>query len=72
MPPTKQAHDCRVGDILLYKNEESRMITAIRIDRKEGVRMLRTTTLAGENPRFDTHDASDEVTVRGTQEALFQ
>lgn len=28
--PTKQARNCRVGDILLYKNEESRMITHIK------------------------------------------
>lgn len=42
---TKQVRACRIGDILLYKNEE--------------------------NPRFDTHDASDEVNVRGTQGVLF-
>lgn len=45
MPLTKQVHDCRVGDILLFKNEESRIIT----------------DLAGENRRFDTYDALDEV-----------
>lgn len=67
--PVKQARDCRIGDILLHKNEESRMITDI--DHRGKAYLIRTTTLAGENPRFDTHDASNEVNVRGTQEALF-
>lgn len=64
---TKQARNCRVGDIILCKNEESRMITDI--DHRGKAYLLRTTTLAGENPRFDT---PDEINVRGTQEALFQ
>lgn len=67
--PTKQVHDCRVGDILLYKNEESRIITDI--DHRGKAYLFRTTDLAGENPRFDTYDAPDEVKVWGTQEALF-
>lgn len=66
---TKQARDCRVGDILLSWNEESRIITDI--PHKGETWTLRTTDLAGENPRFDTYDASDEVKVWGTQEALF-
>jgi hypothetical protein len=68
---TKQACDCRVGDIILYKNEESRMITDI--DRRGKAHLIRTTTttLAGESPRFDTYDASDAINVWGTQEALF-
>lgn len=66
---TKQARNCRVGDILLYKNEESRIITDITHDKETWA--FRTTDLAGENPRFDTYDASDEVKVWGTQEALF-
>lgn len=66
---TKQAHDCRVGDILLSWNEESRIITDITHD--EETWTLHTTDLAGENPHFDTYDASDEVKVWGTQEALF-
>lgn len=65
----KQVRDLRVGDILLYKNEESRMITDI--DHRGKAYLVRTTTLAGENPRFDTYDASDPVNVWGTQEALF-
>lgn len=65
----KQVCDCRVGDILLYKNEESRMITDI--DHKGKAYRIRTSTLAGENPRFDTYDAPEEVNVWGTQEALF-
>lgn len=69
MTPTKQAHNLRIGDILFYKNEESRIITDITHD--EETWAFRTTDLAGENPRFDTYDASDEVKVWGTQEALF-
>ena len=65
----KQVCNCRVGDIILYKNEESRIITDI--DHRGKAYLLRTTTLSGENPRFDTYDAPDEVKVWGTQEALF-
>lgn len=66
---TKQARDCLVGDILLYKTKESRIITDIA--HKKEAWSLRTTDLAGENPRLDTYDASDPVKVLGTQEALF-
>jgi len=67
--PTKQARNCRVGDILLFKNKESRIITDITHD--EETRAFRTTDLAGENPRLDTYDALDPVNVWGSQEALF-
>lgn len=66
---TKQARDCRVGDILLSWNEESRIITDIT--HVGAAWTLHTTDLARENPRFDTYDASDEVKVWGTQETLF-
>ena len=67
--PVKQARDCRIGDILLYKNEESRMITDI--DHKGKTYRIRTTDLAGrENLRFDIYNAPDEINVWGTQEAL--
>lgn len=66
---TKQACDCRVGDILLSWNEESRIITDIT--HVGAAWTLHTTDLAGESPCFDTYDASDEVKVWGTQEALF-
>lgn len=56
MLSTKQAHDCRVGDI----------------DHRGKAYLIRTTDLAGENPRFDTYDAPDEINIRGSQEALFQ
>lgn len=69
MPLTKQARNLRVGDILLPKNEESRIIT--NITHVGAAWTLHTTDLAGEKPRFDTYDASDEVKVWGTQEALF-
>ena len=67
--PTKQARNCRVGDILLYKNEESRIITDIT--HVGATWTLRTTDLAEENPRLDTYNASDEVKVWGIQGALF-
>lgn len=69
MPFTKQVRDCRIGDIILYRNEESRMITGI--DHRGRAYLIRTTTLAEENSRFNTYDASDEVKIWGTQEALF-
>ena len=69
MPPTKQARNCRVGDILLSRNGESRIITDIA--HAGAAWTLHTTDLAGENPRFNTYDAPDEVKVWGTQEALF-
>lgn len=65
----KQVRDLRVGDILLYKTEESRIIADI--DHRGKAYLIRTTDLAGENSRFDTYDAPDEVKVWGTQEALF-
>lgn len=69
--PTKQARDCRVGDILLYKNEESRMITRIKYSPfKIKSYLFRTTDLAGENHRFDVYDGVDELNVWGTQGAL--
>lgn len=67
--PTKQARNCRVGDILLFKNKESRIITDIM--HVGAAWTLCTTDLAGENSRFDTYDAPDEVNVWGTQKALF-
>ena len=70
--PTKQARNCRVGDIILYKNEASRIITQIDYNsHKRESYAVHTTDLAGENSRFDTYDAPDEVNVWGTQEALF-
>lgn len=70
--PTKQARNCRVGDIPLYKNEGSRKITHIKYSPlKIKPYLFRTTDLAGENPHFDTYDAPDEVKVWSTQEALF-
>jgi hypothetical protein len=63
MALTKQVHDCHIP---LYKNEESRIITDI--DHRGRAYLIRTTDLAGENPRFDT---PDEVKIRGAQEVLF-
>lgn len=69
---TKQAHNCRVGDILLFKNKESRLITQIEYNpHKVEAYLFRTTDLAGENPRSLTYAALDHVIYWGTQEALF-
>lgn len=56
----KQVRDLRVGDIPLFKNKESRIIT--NIDHRGKA------YLANEKQRLDT---SDPVKVWGTQEALF-
>ena len=69
MPLTKQARNCRAGDILLSRNEECRIITDITS--AGATWTLHTADLAGENPRFDTYDASDPIKVWGTQETLF-
>lgn len=70
--PTRQAHDCRIGDILLYKNKESRIITRIEYNpHKVEAYLFHTTDLAGENPRRNTYAAHDLVIYWGTQEALF-
>lgn len=61
---TKQARNCRIGDINLYKNEASRIITDI--DRRGEAFILCTTDLSGENFRCDLY----EVNVRGAQEVL--
>lgn len=66
---TRQARDLRVGDILLYKNKESRIITDIVHAGASWT--LHTNDLAGENPRFDTYNASSPIKVWGIQEALF-
>ena len=72
MPLTKQVRDCRIGDILLYKNEESRVITDITdINHRGEAYLIRTTELAGENSRFNTYNALDPIKVRGTQGVLF-
>lgn len=70
--PTKQAHDCHVGDILLFKNKESRLITQIEHDpHKKEPYKFHTTDLAGENPWSLTYAALDHIIYWGTQEALF-
>lgn len=68
----KQVRDLRVGDILLFKNKESRLITQIEYNPHKGEAYLfHTTDLAGENFRCDIYDAPDEVNVRGAQRVLF-
>lgn len=70
--PTKQARDCHVGDILLFKNKESRLITQIECNpHKSEAYLFHTTDLAGESPRCNTYAALDHIIYWGTQEALF-
>lgn len=69
---TKHVRDCRVGDILLFKNKESRLITRIDYNpHKKEPYAIHTTDLANENPRLNTYAALDPVKVWGTQEVLF-
>lgn len=69
---TKQARNCRVGDILLFKNKESRLITQIEYNpHKREPYLFCTTDLAGENPHRNTYAAFDHVIYWGTQEVLF-
>lgn len=70
--PTKQARNCRVGDILLFKNKESRLITQIEYNpHMREPYAIHTTDLANENPRLDTYAAIDHIIYWGSQEALF-
>lgn len=70
--PTKRARDCRVGDILLFKNKESQLITQIEYNpHKQEPYLFHTTDLAGEKPRRNTYAALDHVIYWGTQEVLF-
>ena len=70
--PTKQARNCHVGDILLFKNKESRLIKRIEYDpHKKEPYLFHTTDLSEENPHCDTYAARDQVIYLGTQEALF-
>lgn len=70
--PTKQARSCQVGDILLFKNKESRLITRIEYDpHKKEPYKFHTTDLAGENSRVCTYAAHDRIIYWGTQEGLF-
>ena len=70
--PTKRARNCHVGDILLFKNKESRLITRIEYNpHKKEPYKFHTTDLAGENPHHNTYAALDHVIYWGTQEALF-
>lgn len=70
--PTKQARNLSVGDILLFKNKESRIITSIDYDpHKREPYTVHTTDLTNEKPRLDTYDALDRVIYWGAQETLF-
>lgn len=70
--PAKQARNCHVGDILLFKNKESRLITQIEYNpHKREAYLFHTTGLAGENPRSLTYAALDHIIYWGTQETLF-
>lgn len=68
---TKQARNCRVGDIILFKTKESRLITRIENDpHKREPYKIYTTDLGGENPHCNAYAADDRVIYRGAQEVL--
>ena len=70
--PVKQARNCHVGDILLFKNKESRLITQIEYNPHKGEAYLfHTTDLAGEDPQVRTYAALDPVIYWGNQGVLF-
>ena len=73
MPLTKQVRNCRVGDIIRFKNKESRLITRIDYNpHKRESYAIRTVDLYDEcRTQLNTYDALEPVIIEGTQEALF-
>lgn len=69
----KQVRNCRVGDIIRFKNEESRLITRIDYNPHENEPCaIRTVDLRdGCRTRLNTYCALDPVTILGAQGALF-
>lgn len=64
----KQVRNCRVGDIILFKNKESRRIE--NDPHKREPYKIYTTDLGGENPHCNAYAADDRVIYRGAQEVL--
>lgn len=61
---TEQVRNLRPGDIILHKNEESRLITSIDYTPfKVNPYSLRTTDLKNGTPRTDTFNGIDRVIV---------
>lgn len=69
----KQVRNCRVGDIIRFKNKESRLITRIDYSpHKSEPYTIRTVDLYDDcRTRLNTYTALDPVIVEATQEALF-
>lgn len=69
----KQVRNCRIGDIIRFKNKESRLITRIDYNpHKNEPYAIRTVDLRnGCRDRLNTYDALDPVTILDTQGALF-
>nr|DAK49318.1 MAG TPA: hypothetical protein [Caudoviricetes sp.] len=71
MATTKKARNRRVGDIIVGRDGKTRIITNIDLNlHKSEAYMFRTTTLDGENPRFNTYAAEDPIVVLDTREEL--
>lgn len=61
---TKQVRNLRPGDIVLFKNKESRLITSIDYHPfRVNPYSIRTTDLKNDNPRIDTFIGIDRVIV---------
>lgn len=61
---TKQVRNLRPGDIILYKNKESRLITSIDYNPfRVNPYSIRTTDLKNDNPRTDTFIGIDRVII---------
>lgn len=69
----KQVRNCRVGDIIRFKNKESRLITRIDYNpHKTEPYAISTVDLRDEcRTRLNTYAALDPVIIEATQEALF-
>lgn len=69
----KQVRNCRVGDIIRFRNKECRLITRIDYDsHKNEPYAIRTVDLRdGGRTRLNAHRALDPVTILGAQGALF-
>ena len=69
----KQIRNCRVGDIIRFKNKESRLITRIDYNsHKSEPYAIRAVDLRDEcRTHLNTYAALDPVIIEGTQGVLF-
>ena len=69
----KQIRNCRVGDIIRFKNKESRLVTRIDYDphRNEPYAIRTVDPRDGCRTRLNTHCALDPVIIEACQGVLF-